>query len=76
MFLDGIDKFDAAAFAISENEVVLMDPQQRLLLECMGEAVMQNGSPQDLSKAGVFVVRKMRNGLEEETNSLQMAMEI
>lgn len=54
IFLDGINQFDASAFAISDNEALLMDPQQRLLLECMGEAVMQ-ASPVDLSNGGVFV---------------------
>ena len=39
IFLEGVDQFDAAAFAISYNEAALMDPQQRLLLECTEEAL-------------------------------------
>jgi acyl transferase domain-containing protein len=56
IFLDGVDLFDAATFAISDNEAVLMDPQQRLLLECTGEALMQaQPAAYAVTNAGVFV---------------------
>ncbi|HWL69851.1 MAG TPA: beta-ketoacyl synthase N-terminal-like domain-containing protein [Geminicoccus sp.] len=37
--LDGIDRFDAARFAIPPHEAVLMDPQQRVLLQVAADAL-------------------------------------
>jgi acyl transferase domain-containing protein len=56
IFLNRADCFDAAAFAISDNEALLMDPQQRLLLEATGEALLAAGpAAGDIGGAGVFV---------------------
>jgi acyl transferase domain-containing protein len=44
-FLEGIDLFDAEAFAISEREAASIDPQQRLLLEVTSEALDDAGIP-------------------------------
>ncbi|WP_200841239.1 polyketide synthase family protein, partial [Geminicoccus flavidas] len=41
--LDGIDRFDAARFAIPPHEAVLMDPQQRVLLQVAADALDDAG---------------------------------
>jgi acyl-CoA synthetase (AMP-forming)/AMP-acid ligase II/3-oxoacyl-(acyl-carrier-protein) synthase len=57
-FLDGIDLFDNAFFAISAPEAEALDPQQRLLLEVAWEALEHAGQDADRlqgSATGVFV---------------------
>ena len=57
-YLDAIDRFDAAFFAIPAREADQMDPQQRLLLETAWEAFEQAGIPPERwagSASGVFV---------------------
>ncbi|MER5705089.1 amino acid adenylation domain-containing protein [Micromonospora sp. NPDC002296] len=57
-YLDGVDRFDAAFFAISPREAELMDPQQRLALEAVWTALEDAGlRPSDLagSRVGVFL---------------------
>jgi acyl transferase domain-containing protein/SAM-dependent methyltransferase len=41
--LAGIDRFDAARFAIPPHEAVLMDPQQRILLQAAADALDDAG---------------------------------
>lgn len=38
-FIDGVDRFDAAAFRLPRNEAVALDPQQRLLMQEVGSAL-------------------------------------
>ncbi|WP_055550579.1 non-ribosomal peptide synthetase, partial [Streptomyces kanamyceticus] len=57
-FLSGVDRFDAAFFAISPREAELMDPQQRLLLEVVWSAIEDAGyRASDLAgkRVGVFI---------------------
>ncbi|HEY4002170.1 MAG TPA: thioester reductase domain-containing protein [Candidatus Xenobia bacterium] len=57
-FLNGVDGFDPAFFAITPREARSMDPQHRLLLETAWEAVERAGiDPRKLSgtPTGVFV---------------------
>ncbi|MCF3124167.1 SDR family NAD(P)-dependent oxidoreductase, partial [Streptomyces arenae] len=57
-FLSGVDRFDAAFFAVSPREAELMDPQQRLLLEVVWSAIEDAGyRASDLAgrRVGVFI---------------------
>ena len=57
-FINDIDKFDAAFFAISPREAELMDPQHRLFLETVWKTIEDAGyDPYSLSnqKVGLFV---------------------
>jgi myxalamid-type polyketide synthase MxaE and MxaD len=57
-FLEGVDRFDAAAFGISPREAERLDPQQRLLLEVTWEAFEDAGLPIDRlagQNTGVFI---------------------
>ena len=57
-FIEDADKFDAAFFNFSEEEVIAMDPQQRLFLEATWHAIEDAGYyPLSLSgrKIGVYV---------------------
>ena len=57
-FINDIDKFDAAFFAISPREAELMDPQQRIFLETVWKAIEDAGyTPGELAKikTGLFV---------------------
>lgn len=37
-WLDGVERFDAAAFGIGVSEALLIDPQQRLMLEVSSDS--------------------------------------
>ncbi|MEB3322462.1 MAG: alpha/beta fold hydrolase [Synechococcaceae cyanobacterium] len=57
-FLDGVERFDAAFFAIPGREADQMDPQQRLLLETAWEAFENAGIPPERwsgTRSGVYV---------------------
>ncbi|MEU3838576.1 SDR family NAD(P)-dependent oxidoreductase [Streptomyces sp. NPDC028635] len=55
-FLDGVDRFDAAAFGISRREAELMDPQERLFLTVGRQAVENAGyRPEELARTRVGV---------------------
>ena len=57
-FLQDIDKFDAAFFAITPREAMSMEPQHRFLLETSWEALEHAGQTKDRlmgSRTGVFV---------------------
>ncbi len=57
-FIEGLDRFDAAAFRISGAEARAMDPQQRMLLTVCSEAIERSGRPvasRNGSATGVFV---------------------
>jgi amino acid adenylation domain-containing protein len=56
--LDEIERFDAAAFGISEAEAAMLDPQQRILLELAYEALERAnyaGSRRQQVRIGVFM---------------------
>lgn len=54
--VDGIDRFDAAAFGFSPREAETMSPQHRLFLECAWEALERAGYPpvEPEGQVGVF----------------------
>ena len=57
-FIDGVDQFDPAFFAISPREAERMDPQQRLLAKTTWEALEHAGIANESlagSKTGVFI---------------------
>ncbi len=57
-FLEGIDRFDAEFFDLSDREAIEMDPQHRMLLEVSWEALERAAiAPDSLSgsRTGVFV---------------------
>src|SRR4051794_15560533 len=57
-YIDGLDEFDPAFFAIGAREAASMDPQQRKLLEVAWEALEDAGQrPAELAgqRVGVFI---------------------
>ena len=55
-YLDGIERFDAAAFGFTDQQAVLIDPQQRLALEVSLRAFEDAGiTPEALSERTVSV---------------------
>jgi acyl transferase domain-containing protein len=72
-FLDRVDEFDAAFFAVSPREAQQMDPRQRLLLETAWEA-LENAclAPERLSggDAGVFVGHMVGDYYSLQTSNL------
>ena len=44
-YLDGVDRFDAAFFNISQHEAMNMDPHQRILLEVACQALESSAQP-------------------------------